>query len=446
MGPELDRTRPYCRLEPALAVLLVVLKLLVLRGTWGRAQGFDAPHWLAVLRATHWFEPLPLPRALIASYHPPLSYLMGRLALVAVPNEVEASQLLSTLCILGAFLSLRRSLRHIGWLATLPGLILLYGGFSIPLLVWLAIETGYDGPVFFWFMLALAQSIALFWQPTPDKWWRDAKYSFAVTLLGLTLAAGMLTKFNSLIAFGLPFLIVLVRRGIKTWRRDIAASSFAIVVSVIVVTPLYSHRYLSADGHREPAAMDWQRPLDLAAARAARDAVPIRLLTNVLRIPSRSITESQYPVVDSFFNSIWLHTWKRDGCLGLQPEPSLSVSNFYIVVFPFLLVSGTAWFMLRQRRIAEDWRHLGWVLLWVGVVFCASAIAFAWNYPLWDWRVFKGKYITPVVFWVAYATGIAFSDSLLEKWQRAGWKKWVERAVLLVLVAFMLANHGLPVY
>src|ERR1039457_4898358 len=99
--------------------------------------------------------------------------------------------------------------------------------------------TLFRSPVFFWFMLALAQSITLFWQPAPDKWWRDAKYSFAVALLGLTLAAGMLTKFNSLIAFGLPFLIVFVRRGIKVWRRDIAASLLAIVVGDIVVTPLY---------------------------------------------------------------------------------------------------------------------------------------------------------------------------------------------------------------
>ncbi len=232
MGPELDRALPYRRIEPALGMLLITFKLFVLRGTWGRAQGFDAPHWLAVLRATHWFEPLPPPRALIASYHPPLSYLMGRLVLWVVPSEVGASQLLSTLCILGAFLSLRWSLRHIGCLCTLPGLILLYGGFSIPLLVWLAIETGYDGPVFFWFMLALAQSIRLFWQPAPSNWWRDAKYCFAVALLGLTLAAGMLTKFNSLIAFGLPFLIMFVRRGIKTSHRDIAPSVLAIIVGI----------------------------------------------------------------------------------------------------------------------------------------------------------------------------------------------------------------------
>ena len=122
------------------------------------------------------------------------------------------------------------------------------------------------------------------------------------------------------------------------------------------------------------------------------------------------------------------------------------MSNFYIVTFPFVLVGGTAWFILRKRRIAEDWRHLGSVLLWVGLVFCASSIAFAWNYPLWDWRVFKGKYITPSVFWIAYATGVALCDPCLERWRDVLWVKWAEQIALLLLGAFMLVNHGLPVY
>ena len=435
----------YRRIEPGLAALLVVLKLWVLRGTWGRYQGFDAPHWLTMFRVTHWFEPLPPPRALIASYHPPLSYLLGRLVYLVLPREVEASQLLSTLSVLGAFFALRGALENVGRLRTLPGLILLYGGFSIPLLVWLAIETGYDGPVFFWFMLALLQSIRLFWKPVPNNWWRDARYSFSLVLLGLTLAAGMLTKFNSLIAMGLPFLIIFVRHGINNCRRELWPALLAIAVSVIVISPLCAHRYLTAEGHRVPAAMDWQRPLDLTAARALRDKAPLHLLAHMLRLSERSITESQYPVVDSFFNSIWLHTWKKDGCLGLQPEPSISVSNFYIVWILLLLLSGMAWFFLRQRRIDPQWRQLGWILFVIGTVFCASALAFAWNYPLWDWRVFKAKYMTPAVFWIAYSAGVMFSDEWFEKGQQI-WKPWAGRAALVMLLVFMATNHALPVY
>jgi hypothetical protein len=439
------RHERYRRVEPWLALLFLLLKVLLLRGTWGKIQGFDAPHWIDVLRVTHWFEPLPPPRALLASYHPPLSYLLGRLVVVFIPQEVEASQVLSTLSLVGAFFALRHALRHIGWLATLPGLILLYGGFSIPLLVWLSIETGYDGLVFFWFSLAFAQSIALFWQPVPKKWWRDAKFSFGVVLLGLTLAAGMLTKFSNLIALGLPFLVVFVRRGLHFWRRETVPSVLALVVSLIVVMPLYAHRYFAADSRHLQAAMDWQRPLDLAMARALCEKAPLRCWGNVLQLPNRSIIDSPYPVVESFLSSIWLQTWKKDGCLGVQPSPSLKVSNFYLQFFPLLLLGGTAWFIVRRRQIPKPWRHLGWVLIWIAILFCASALAFAWNYPLWDWRVFKAKYMTPAILWTAYAAGSLYSDQLFETRQKR-WKQWAEQAALVGLIAFMVVNHALPVY
>jgi hypothetical protein len=436
---------PLCRrVEPWAAALLVTLKSTVLFTTWGRAQGFDAPHWLAMARATHWFQPLPPPRALIASYHPPLSYLLGRLVAVFVPREVAASQVLSTLSLLGAFFALRSALRHIKCLWTLPGLVLLYGGFSIPLLVWLAVETGYDGPVFFWFMLALAQAVHLFWDPLPDKWWHDKRTSIHVALLGLTLAAGLLTKFNSLIAMLLPFLVVSVRHGTKSLLRNIVPLGLPALISTSVVAPLFYHRYYAAEGHRVPAAMDWQRPLDLSAARVMRDAAPFHFLANMLRPPTRSITESQYPVVDSFFHSIWLQIWKRDGCLGLQLEPSITISNFYIMAFPIILLGGSAWFFLRQRRIGEPWRHAGWVLFWIAIVFCASALAFAWNYPLWDWRVFKGKYITPAVLWIAYAASVPFNDEWT-RWPQA-LVAWHKVLVLALLAAFVVVNHALPVY
>ena len=438
-------TEPYRRLEIWLAASLVVLRGFVLWRTWGRAQGFDAPHWLAVMHATHWFEPLPLPRALIASYHPPLSYLLGRSIYDIFHRDVEASQLLSTLSIVGAFFALRSALRYIGYLGTLPGLILLYGGFSIPLIVWLGIETGYDALVFFWFMLAFAQSTRLFWNPPPDKWWTSPRYSFGAALLGLTLAAGMLTKFNSLIAMAVPFLFVFVRHGIKSWRRDIGPPLFALSVSVAVIAPLYHHRYVNAAGHREPAAMDWQRPIDLAVARAARDTAPLRFIVNMLRVPDRSMLDSQYPVVDSFFNSIWLHTWKRDGCLGLQRPPSIQVSNLYIVAFPLPLLAGTAWFLLRRRHIADAWRHVGWVLLAIAAIFCASALTFAWGYPLWDWRVFKGKYLTPALLWIAYSVGVCFADDRGCS-MRPALRAWVARLALSLLLVFAVINHVMPVY
>ena len=433
------------RLEPLLAVALVALKCWVLYSTWGTPQGFDAPHWLDVLRATHWFEPLPPPRALIASYHPPLSYLMGRLILPFLSSDVAASQVLSTLCLIGAFFALRSALRFTGILWTVPGLILLYGGFSTPLLVWLGIETGYDGPVFFWFVLAFCLSVRIFWEPISEHWWQSARFSSAVTLLGLSLAAGMLTKFNSFIALGLPLLIGFVRHGTQNFRRTVAVASLAVGMSAAIVAPLYLHRYFIPEGPRVPAAMDWQRPKDLAYARRVRDAEPIKFVLGILQPPSPKIVTSQYPVVDSFAHSIWLHLWKRDGCLGVQPDRSARISNFYILAFPIPVALGSIGFLARRRQLSDAWRDLGWVLLGIALVFCVSACAFGFHYPLWDWRVFKAKYITPAALWIPFASATWLSDTKIVE-ARPKFSAWTGRILLGVFLAFMVINHALPVY
>src|ERR1700690_1477557 len=181
-----DHGSAQCRrLEHLLCATIVVLKLFVLYGVWGKLQGFDAVPWLEVFRVTHWFEPLPQPRALFASYHPPLSYLLARTIFWALPNEAAASQVLSTLALIGGFFGLRAALRRIGWLYSLPGLWLLYGGFSMPLFVWLAVETGYDSLTLTWYMGALAVFVSLFWRPVP--WVLGCRVRTQLRLLALAL-------------------------------------------------------------------------------------------------------------------------------------------------------------------------------------------------------------------------------------------------------------------
>ena len=130
--PRNDR---YRHGEVLLALSFVLLKLHVLYDTWGRSQGYDRGIWLDMLRVVRWFEPLPPSSALSYSYHPPLSFLIGRLIYWFYPHDVEVSQIASTLAILVAFFAFRHVLRFLGWLWTLPGMWLLYGGFSIPLIV-----------------------------------------------------------------------------------------------------------------------------------------------------------------------------------------------------------------------------------------------------------------------------------------------------------------------
>jgi hypothetical protein len=435
----------YKHIDALLAVSVVLLKLHVLHDTWGRMQGFDAGGWIDMLHATHWFEPLPPPYLLWSSWHPPLSFLIGRLVYLVYPHEVEASQVVSTLAILVAFFALRHTMRCLGWLWTLPGLWLLYGGFSIPLIVCLAVETTYDAWVLAWFMLAFAASVSLFWHQLSPGWWKDNRFTRRLTLLGLILAAGLLNKYNGLIAFGLPFLIIAVRRGIKATLRESSAPILAALIALVVVFPFYYKHNYRVEGRWMPASMDARRAADLVVSRAERDAAPLAFIGHMLRYPRRLPRNPQEPVLDSFPHSFWLHTWTRDIWLGRQPQPSLTISCVYSGAFAVITLLGTVFFFIRRRRIPPVWRHLGWVILCIAAFQCVSALAFAWKYPMWDWRIFKTKYMSPTVFWIPYATAVGFSDDWFLA-RRTTWLRWFEELAFWALVAFTLINHLLPVY
>jgi hypothetical protein len=435
----------WTRLEPRLAVAMVLLKLYFLGYVWGRAQGFDVGQWFHMFRGTQWFRALPSPRSGISNYHPPGSHLLGRLVYAIYPHPVEASQILSTLSLLVAFFALRSTLRRIGWLTTLPGLWLLYGGMSLPLMVWLAAETGYDPPALGWFMLALPVSTALFWGPTPPVRRCRAAFASRLALLVLVFAGGLFNKFTALLAFSIPFLIILIRRGLRAWFRELWAPATAAVLAVLLVLPLYYNRYYKTEGTWMPAAMEWLRPHDLKVARAARDAAPWRFVRNMLRIPQQPVAGAGQPVVDSFYHSVWLHTWKFDTAMGPQAPLGVPVSDGYVRAFAYVLPVGTVLFLLRQRHLPSSWRHLGWLLLAIAALFTASALSFAWQYPLWDWRVFKAKYLSPALLWVPYATAVVFADRGLGALETRT-ARWIQRAGLSLVLAFMCVNHLLPVY
>lgn len=435
----------WASIEPILCVSLVLLKLGVLYRQWSKVDGYDWGGWLPVLHWTRWFEPLPSTRSVGISYHPSLSYLIGRTIYSIYPHEVETSQILSTASILAAFFALRALLKRVGWLHTVPGLWLLYGGMSLPLFVWLAIETCYDGLVLTWFMLALASSVALFWTPSSPRWWNNLKFSTRLTGLGIVFACAMMTKVNGLVAFGVPFLIIFVRRGIPGLRREFVAPLVAAAIGVVIVSPYYYHHFYQTEGKVMPISIDWERPNELAHERMKRDRAPVEFFLHMIRIPAQDSANPQKPELDSFISLVWTQTWKRDIWLGKQPEPSLSVSNTYAKLFTWTLLAGTLYFFVRRRHIPRDWLHVGWVLLGISVVFSCAALSFAWQYPMFDWRVFKAKYMSPALFWILYATAIMLADSWVLT-SKSRWVRWLENASLLFLLSFVFVNHLLPVY
>jgi hypothetical protein len=438
---------PLKRVEAVLAVAVVVLKLDVLYGTWGRIQGFDADPWMNVFRATHWFRPLPGVREMYNSYHPPLSYLLCRLIYAVYPHDVEASQIMSTLALIAAVFALRATLRTIGVLWTLSGLVLLYGFASVPLVVWLGIETSYDPLIMFWFAITLLISVQLLWQgPPPARWWKRPRYVAGTVGLGLALAGGMLTKFTTLVVFGVPFVVVLARRGPRAVLHELAVPAAAVSLAAILVSPFYYQRYWKPYRELFPQAMSWLEAPALKEAVAARDAHRWRFLLHVLRIPKQAIVGTQTPVTDSFIYSIWLHLWKRDVYLGEQGRLSLVVSDVYVCFFALLLPASTIAFACRRRRLPPAWRQLGLVFLIFTVVFCAAMFRFGWQFPLWQWRIFKAKYISPIALWAAYCMALPFVGLAEPSAPQRGWARSRSDLLILALLLFMFANHLLPVY
>jgi len=435
----------YRYVEGLLALSVVLLKLHVLYDTWGRLQGYDGGLWLNMFRVVRWFEPLPPSTALSVGYHPPLSFLIGRLIYLLYPHDVEVSQVSSTIAILVAFFSLRYILRFLGWLWTLPGIWLLYGGFSIPLVVSLGVETTYDSWVLAWFMLALAVSVSLFWREALPTWWKNNSAARRVTALGLILAAGLLNKYSGLLAFVLPLLVIAVRRGIRSTLRESSAPIAAALIAVVVVFPYYYGHNYKREGRWMPADMESSRAHDLVVERAKRDAAPLAFIGHMLLYPLDCPRDPQTPVVDSFIHSTWLHTWTRDWVLGIQPEPSLTASRLYSGVFALVTLAGTALFFIRRRRIPSTWRDLGWLIFCIAAYETLAALYFGWKFPLWNWRIFKAKYMSPAVLWIPYAAAVVFSDEWLLA-RPTKWLRWCENLAFYALVAFILINHLLPVY
>jgi hypothetical protein len=327
-------------------------------------------------------------------------------------------------------------------------LALLYVTSSFPLVVWLAVETSYDALLLMWFAVSLALSAALFWAPPPDRWWRRARYLMGTILLALALAGGLLTKFSGALAFELPFLIILARRGIRGLFRQIVAPATATVLATAIVAPLYYTRYYLPLGQVFPQVMEWLRADDLSLTRAARDVNRWAFILRILRIPQESVTSVTEPVRDSFIHSIWLQMLKRDGGLAGDPQGplSLAVSNLYARILPVFVAVSSLLLCFQRDRLPYTWRQLGFVFFTIFLTYCGALLYFGWSYPIWDWEVFKAKYVTPAIFWLAYCVSLPFVNRSTARILAPHWRQASEDAALVGLLVLISVNHLLPVY
>ncbi|OGJ73081.1 hypothetical protein A2454_00060 [Candidatus Peribacteria bacterium RIFOXYC2_FULL_55_14] len=425
--------------EQMLLCAFLALHFALLFMHWGEITGHDAEAFLGTVHRMNIFGSLPDFRMNLTDYHPPLSFLLAKAFSVFTGNPVTGTQLLSSLSFLGAFLLLRSSLKRVDTLYTTPGIIFLYTSLSLPAFIYLARAITYDSFQFFLTILTLYLSIRFFWQQSAGPQ-RRSVWLGRIFVLSAVLTAGLLTKYSCLLNFFLPFFVLLIRMQTSSSREYFLSCIIACSLALLAVVPFYYIRYYQTEGSLMPVGMEWQRPEDLAQMRFLRDTQRVTFLLHMLRVPSRPFWK-EAPVQDSLWHRLWFDTWKGDPLWGPQTKISDLLSTFYATTALPLFFLGIMFFLWKWGRTYTDFSDFGWLLLLQSTLSCIALLAFAYQYPLFDWGIFKAEYVPIVPLFLMYCVVVAIHSTT----QHIPRDRY-STAILAALLAFMSVNHLLPVY
>ncbi|PIR49789.1 hypothetical protein COU79_02970, partial [Candidatus Peregrinibacteria bacterium CG10_big_fil_rev_8_21_14_0_10_54_7] len=377
-------------LEWMLLCAFLILHFGVLARYWGETIGHDSHDFLRTVIAYRHFGILVPLQATYSSYHPPLSFLLTAVLSSFTGNLATGAQLLSSLSILGAFLLLRKTLSDIHILHTAAGVTFLYSALSLPVFIYLTRASTYDTFQFFLSILTLHFSIALFWNPKQKK--STASFLQDTLLLTIALTAGLFTKYSCILNFSLPLLVLFIRFDRKTFRKALLTCCIAGSIAIVAATPYYYTRYFKETGKWLPVGMEWHRPEDLQKTRAERDAHPLLFTAHMLRVPTKLFGD-MYSIQDSLWHHLWYHTWKTDWYWMTQGPLSSIISTFYATFSLPLFAFGFLIFIISRHSLPRSLNHFGWIFFLHTVLLLVAILRFAYEYPLFDWALFKPKYI-----------------------------------------------------
>ena len=466
--PEFATTAsPLRRIESWMFLLLIGFKCQVLWRTWGHPQGYDAGPWLQVFQATHWFAKLPGPRQLFYSYHPPLAFLIARLLEFIVLKPVEASQLLATIGMIGAACAIRGTLRRLDFFYSVIGMTFFYFSFSIPIVVWLGIETSQDSLSFGWWSLSLYLAVSIFWGPLPSQSKLVIRQG---TGLAVVYGLGLLTKTTNLLAFFTPFFVIALGalfdliaarssnysvhgqtplRSILNGggRKTVLATIIGMTGFLLALPYLYFHNY-RAEGRLFPVSMEWQVSDQLTTYRAMRDADRVGFVMNMLRLPEHPKhfhvgQNADDPAMDSLPASTWFQTWRRPWQIGRPTPVPEEIGRVYYYGFVPLLFLGPIAFFLLYRRLPRPVVQFSLLLMATSLLASLFLLKFAYDYPMWPWTVFKTKYVIQAVLWLgmSFALIVECRNFLPPRFRGP-----LAKVAFLFLLIFMSINHLIPVY
>ena len=439
--PNVNRLLRLC--EFSLLFCVLALQIHLLGSELGSQQGHDAFQFFEVVDHVSPGKLLPGTRECFNCFHPPFSFFSVKILSLLVGNVPLSSQIFSWVSMLFAFLLLRASLKRMGVLSSLEGIVFLYLSSALPIFIFLSTASDYEPAAYFFTMLSLYFSTALYWNSAGEK--LSARRLILLCALLLSFTGGLLNKYTGLLSFAIPFCIVLVRNPEVLWKT-MKEQLVVFLIVALLISPLYISRNFAQEGDLFPMNMSWLTRIELAKQRSIRNEDVIGFFTHTMRIPRKFFSERTSPIQDSVIHRVWLQTWIREKYIGgLQSPLSDLISTFYYFFFLVPVTAGSLLFIIRSRSHTDAFHSFGKVLFALSCIFFLAMLAFIFKYPVWNWGVIKAKYIAPALLWMPFAVAYCVHYILHIK-MFSRFRPLIMSGSLALLLLFVFLNYTVPIY
>ena len=427
-------------------ILLVSTHAFLFGVRVGIESGWDSGPFLGHMGALTWTNFLPAIDSGFYAYHPPLGFLLTRTVHLLGFSPIVAGQIVSFTCSVLAFLALRQALHLLKLRDTPLGIGLLYGMFSLPLLLSLATSLNLDS---FLLLLTSVMLLACVYGFLSKETSEEKRLRVGV-LIAAIIAAGMFIKFSALLLCAIPVVVALASPRIVA---NLKVAAMGILAAGLVVFPFYYLHYYTAAGTFFPHNADLLQEYRPKAeeVRMVRDADRLGFLWNLVTPAGDMEGPGDRDYENMRVTDTWRDIWSADTVVLPMTARTATVAGMYLVVMPFVFLlglAGCAWRLWRRPKTDEEhaWRTLGIILLSLGAIHLLALLYFLYQTPIADWRSGKAIYVAPampaLVFVLVHAV-VPF-ERLLKKLKRHPLPLHV--AFLTLVGIFLVINHVIPVY
>lgn len=386
------------------------------------------------------------------SYHPPLGFVLSDPFLRAGVGLLLSAKVVAFIASFVVFFTLRELLSHLRLLHKPVGLIFLYGGMSVPLMLFMSRSVNLDILILMFTCMALYLSVVLF--GVPDLSASNRKTHMRKLFLSLTIFLALMTKFNGLLIASIPVIVACVFQVRTLLQKNpnafrIIRNAFALsVIGVVLALPYYHWRYFLTEGTYFPHnGQFYEDRLNEGQAIKAED--PQAYFFELFKGADARKEKPYWRDSDiQRLSDSWNDFWIRDFGLGLQSRLSLKISVFYQNVMPVLLLLSALLLLIQmalKRTYDPSWVALGISLFFYSIIQYVLLLYYIWkNACTWCYAS-KGIYIAPVILSIAFLlANIATVATLLPRsWQKKHLCNWI---LVSLLITITIVHHVIPVY